>query len=59
MEKIRKMRNKEEESFEEYQKIKSSVKKKNKNKSRRTAFDVVEDYKELNLLGCVSRGFNI
>ena len=45
MEKIRKMRNKEEESFDEYQKIKSSVKKKNKNKnkSRRPAFDLVED----------------
>ena len=43
MEKVRKMRNKEEESFEEYQKIKSSVKKKNKNKSRRPTFDLVED----------------
>ena len=43
MEKIRKMRNKEEESFEEYQKIKSSVKKKNKNKSRRPVVDLIED----------------
>ena len=43
MEQIRKMRNKEEQSFEEYRKIKSSVKKKNKNKSRRPAFDLVED----------------
>ena len=43
MEKVRKMRNKEEESFEEYQKIKSSVKKKNKNKSRRPTFDLIED----------------
>ena len=43
MEKIRKMRNKEEESFEEYQKIKSSIKKKNKNKSRRPVFDLIED----------------
>lgn len=43
MEKVRKMRNKEEESFEEYQKIKSSVKKKNKSRYKNLKDELIEN----------------
>ena len=43
MEKVRKMRNKEEESFEEYQKIKLSVKKKNKNRYKNLKDELIEN----------------